>query len=643
MRTKTILTLYISLLYFNLCSAKIGDITFYRHNPVYIEFERDSLKKYDAYILEDNRRIVYSEEKRFVTRHKIVHIENSESINDFNKIYIYIPYGGEIENLQARSIKKDGSVIDLNKNNIKEITELEDNASYKIFAIEGAETGCQIEYSYTISMPTFDTGIEELSSNYPIKSATVVIQGTKYLKVHSKPYNMNETKSEVDYGYTYSSKNLLPIPKEEYASESSNSPFVIYGIKSSPAGDLIFSKYEYVATYLYYTFNNFDTKQKGKFYKYIKEFTTVQRTFDVIQKINSTIKKNFFFVDDYTEELEDIASIVKTGKANKKGMTKLFCIAFKILGINYQVWATCDKYQFQFDSEFCSRYYVTDYLIYLPAYERFVHATTANSQVGIVPSYLDGNMALVTNPDRKETFKEINSSTSKHDGTELAVYVKLNINEGHSIISLTETGKGYVAYSHNVDMYYSDSEDERNQVILDNLDWRYPDCEVLSYNWINKESWGNLDSCYDYDCKRSYFAELKSGTLYDRIGEKLILNVGSLIGPQNELYNQESRTQPIVNGYNKSYSFSITIEIPDGYKFVDQQNLNIHNEFKSSSGIAKCGFKSSYEIVGNLIVITIYEFYDQINLSKSEYDDFKRVINSAADFNKSAILFEKIN
>ena len=68
------------------------------------------------------------------------------------------------------------------------------------------------------------------------------------------------------------------------------------------------------------------------------------------------------------------------------------------------------------------------------------------------------------------------------------------------------------------------------------------------------------------------------------------------------------------------------------------EKININKNYISNAAvIAK--FESSYKIEGNTLFISIEEFYKSLNYSKFKYNDFRNVINAAADFNKLEISF----
>ena len=120
--------------------------------------------------------------------------------------------------------------------------------------------------------------------------------------------------------------------------------------------------------------------------------------------------------------------------------------------------------------------------------------------------------------------------------------------------------------------------------------------------------------------------------------KRYTFNLGSVIGTQSELYSNNKRINPIEIRYPNYYDYKISVKIPRGYKVEGIENINI-NENYISNGEIIAKFESRYVIEGNKLNISIEEFYKSLNYSKSKYNDFRKVINAAADFNKLDIVF----
>ena len=106
------------------------------------------------------------------------------------------------------------------------------------------------------------------------------------------------------------------------------------------------------------------------------------------------------------------------------------------------------------------------------------------------------------------------------------------------------------------------------------------------------------------------------------------------------MYSDNERVNPIEIRYPNFYEYSINIKIPRGYKVEDANRININKKYVSNGNIT-AKFHSTYTINKNLLTITIEEFYKSLKYSKAKYQDFREVINAAADFNKLEITFIK--
>lgn len=627
------------------------DTVFYRENPIFITLNDEDTKDGSAVIIEDNRYINYkyplsNTAWRIVTRHSIVYIKTSEGLDDNNKIFIQLPKEGTITFLKARSISPSGKIIELDKSNIKEMKDYDGGGNLKVFAIEGAEIGGQIEYSYTVKTPQYDSGKEMFSKEYKTLRASVLI---KYVKgiyaLDSKALNSDYIieSEKIDGNISYTFKNILPISKEENSTPEANRTFVEYKMINTPFRyDFSYTNYKTVIRQL--KFNFLTTTVTGSTVKKIlKSFTGIsENEEETIRNLNAYVKRNFHYKNEYLNSYENLATIGKTKVANDLGMTKLFCRLLSELNIEYEVLVTSDKNESWLDTNYCSRYSLDQYALYFPQYDSYLYPSSTYMQYGLLPWWIIGNQALVISKDNDEpNFKEIPSLVADSNCTNLKINVNMDLSDNSTIYSIDQFGLGYVAATYNSSIYFSETEQEKEQELEDIVNWRYPNDEILEVKMIDSVKWGDISYCHDFACKRELKASVKSTSFYERAGDKLLLKVGSLIGPQNELYSEIKRIQPITTHYNKSYVFEINIPIPEGYSYGGDQNGKISNLFQDDKGENIASFDSTIDIIDNTIVIKIYEYYAKVNIDKKYYEDYRRVINSAADFNKSIILLIK--
>ena len=123
-------------------------------------------------------------------------------------------------------------------------------------------------------------------------------------------------------------------------------------------------------------------------------------------------------------------------------------------------------------------------------------------------------------------------------------------------------------------------------------------------------------------------------------GEKRIFNVGKLIGEQMELYKEKERYHDLEFQFAHGYTRKIEITYPAGYVASNLEQLNYKEVYTDKSDTI-FAFISTYTTQANKIIITIREWYKGVSYPKSVWEDYRRVVNAAANFNKFNIFFTK--
>ena len=106
------------------------------------------------------------------------------------------------------------------------------------------------------------------------------------------------------------------------------------------------------------------------------------------------------------------------------------------------------------------------------------------------------------------------------------------------------------------------------------------------------------------------------------------------------MYNEKPRQHPVNIDFTHEYVREITVNIPTGMKASGLESLKIDRECKNEAGELMAAFHSEYEVKGNQLVIRIRESYLHMNLPLSLYEDFRAVVNAAADFNRVSLILE---
>lgn len=129
--------------------------------------------------------------------------------------------------------------------------------------------------------------------------------------------------------------------------------------------------------------------------------------------------------------------------------------------------------------------------------------------------------------------------------------------------------------------------------------------------------------------------------MLEEAGNKYLFKIGQLIGPQSQLYQDTVRHTPIEDHYNHSYHRELAFTIPDGYKVTNLDALNMDVYDSTATANHTMEFHSYYKTDGNKVTCYIDEYYTQLRYPISMYEQFRRVINASADFNKVVLFLEK--
>ncbi|HEX6916112.1 MAG TPA: hypothetical protein VF145_12775, partial [Chitinophagaceae bacterium] len=134
--------------------------------------------------------------------------------------------------------------------------------------------------------------------------------------------------------------------------------------------------------------------------------------------------------------------------------------------------------------------------------------------------------------------------------------------------------------------------------------------------------------------------DIRSSSLIERAGNKILVKIGEIIGPQEEMYQEKPRQLPVELDFPHMLERKIVFKIPYGYRVKNPGDLNFDITHKRGQQVTM-GFESSYSIEGDLLTVIIRESYREMQYPLSAFEDFKNVINAAADFNKVVLVLEK--
>jgi hypothetical protein len=593
------------------------------------------------YVLEDDQFLMYS------TIHKIILVNSNEAIQKHNRIIISMNSTLDLVDLKARSISKDGKVVNFDMTNLKELKDEAGDKSYRIFAIEGIELGSEIEYYFTRKMYAnlFDRVF--VQNDAPIKNSSFLLSCPKHLKFEFKSYlgypPVKEESAEERNVYTVSMADIEGLKEEPFSYFSANRKRIEFKLayNTARAGARLYT-WDDAAKNFYTRLTSLTKDEEKSLEKYFKSLGDNAaekidvRIKNIEQKIKTTVQ-----VDKEGkggEATGQINSILKYKIASREGITRLMVAVFNKANIATHVVLTCSREDVPFDGSFDTWGYLDDYILYFPATKGFVAPYHFEQRYPFVPHELTSQNGLFIEPfvmgevkSGLASIQHIPAMGSDVSYDNLVMDVKFSSDLSQNLIVQKRSFGGYnAAY---LTPYYPMMSKEDQQNMVDNITKQTaPDAKITRWTAKPFANGINDDFLIDVDFSSSHFLE--------KAGPRLLFKVGELIGPQTEMYRDDKRTTLVQNDFNRLYDRKITVTIPDGYVIKNPEVLNFNVLFKDKEKTS-FAFVSKHEIKGQVLEIVINEFYREIEVPVSRYEDFRKVVNAAADFNKVTLVLEK--
>ncbi|PBQ31946.1 hypothetical protein CNR22_09245 [Sphingobacteriaceae bacterium] len=591
---------------------------------------------YDA----DGQAILYE------TVHIIYHVNSTKAIDAVNKGYMALGSILEEIDLKARCITPENKVLYLNKSTVKSVDNLDDDGAYKIFAIDGVDAGCDVEILYINKKSFHAYAYFYLQPRSPLAYFETRIISPKNLVFETKTYNgldnfVNEKNDTTKNTWVLIKKNIPAVEKEKYSVGKAGEMGYVYQLaynmdrkKSKIYTWDIISREYYTALYAL-------EKNETKLVEKILDKNKISKLSSSAEKakaLDSYIKTTYEISESYGSlTFEKGLDTKKMGNSNTM---KLYIGALKFMQIPFELILAPERSELKFDSKFPSYVYMKEYLIYFPETNKYLSPLSLYSRYGFADPDMLSNEGLFI---KEVNIGDISSSTAKTKSISTTDYKDSYHNSDVKAVLDFDNKSAKMEVNQNIAGY--------NAYYLQPI-YRYLTVEQKEELHKNYYLTENSEGVKDFEVKgfeeQDLFVKpllikftMEQNDFLESAGNKFIFKAGLLIGPQAELYQEEKRKTPAQMDYPHYLSRNLEINIPTGFKATNLKDLVI-DKVCVLEGQEIASFKSSYEIKDNKILIKVYEDYRAINYPLDVFENFKAVINAAADFNKKNIIFEKI-
>ncbi|MEQ8471283.1 MAG: DUF3857 domain-containing protein [Marinoscillum sp.] len=583
----------------------------------------------------------------YKTTHKIFKVNNEEALQSTNRIYIPLRTTIELKAVKARAITKDGKVTNLDQNNIKELEDEE--SGMKIFAIEGAEVGGEIEFYYTQKIVGNTFGVEYFQDDYPILKAEFSVATPENLEYEFKVRNDERSVVQTDTTdkenrYHFIAENVPALYEESFSAYHASLKRIDFKLAyNSVAGKKRINTWGDAGKRVYDQVCLRDKSDQKAVVSIAKQTRqTADSGLSGLKAAEHFIKTNYYY-DKQVNSDGDRVDFIKSNKfGSARGYTRLYVGLIEYFGLNYELVLSCDRFKMRFDPDFDNWNYLDDYLIYLPKFDLYLAPTAFSFRIGTIPSDMITNYGLFIKPEQIQDFNypvsrtdQIPEPTYKDNFDNLYIDVSFSDELENTLVHVRRSYLGYSAQYYKASMMVL--EDDRKKEMLDEtVKFLALDAEIDKINVIESDM-----SAQNWDKPFTVESDFRAKGYLQRAGNTVLLKVGQLIGPQSEMYQETTRQTEVVNAYNRGYYREITIKIPEGYKVENPESINLLEEVKSGDRSIYL-FDASHSIDGQVIKIKIDEWYDQVHYPLADFEAFRKVVNAAADWNKVTLVLKEI-
>jgi len=626
---------------------KRNEIPSYLEDEVSVVFLDKSMIEY-FYLAEEENVVLYK------THHIIRWLGTTDAVERYNAIYI--PLGeGTLEKLKVRSISPDGKVVISGQDNLKEIKDEESGRGYKMFAIEGIEKGSEIEYFYTTKEPVFggnQEGREYMQTGTPTRNVSFELISPSFLDFEVKSYNglpdaeLTEDSVSEKRIQRIELDSIPPLFDEPFAYADPNKMRADYKLAYNLGANSRQRFYTWAdaAKQIYAIYCQARDKKEEKAIKKIYKEIEIKGKDDEqtrIRKIENYLKTKIRGTESPAANFSSIEEIEETKIANERGLVRLFTMIFELAEVDYELILTSDRSEVKFDADFDYWGNMREFLIYFPNTKKYLSPAVPLYRYGIVPDTWTATnglfirrMKVGDNTFGMGTVRKI--EPLEGDQNFSTIHLKMKFNEDMDAVeaNLKYAFGGLSAVGIQPIIPYL-SKEKRTEMIENVLKGLSEDAE---FNDIELEN-----EAMNTDLLENEFAiktNFESKSWIEKAGNKYLFTIGKCIGPQSELYQEKKRKLAVENGHNRIYKRTLIFEVPKGYQVKNLEDLKLNVVFEKDNK-KNCGFISNYKQEGNTITVDVFEYYYEIYLPLENFEDYRKVINAAADFNKIVLVLEK--
>lgn len=604
-------------------------------NPVFKEIP-EKYKDQPAIVLLDKRwihtRVGYYAFATFIMNHVAIKINSRDEINKYNKVAANNNgITRDTRDFHARVIKPNGEIKPIPQESIvqREIDKIQS------IVFEGVEAGDILEYYFILKELPNNYNVEVFQREIPVLDAKLIAtgNGVYYNFFESPEFARTGNRSKE----VYQASDIFPY-KEEV-----NSRFVHNIVKIICLADTSIPTSKSWKIFLPTVFRkpSFIHFKKNKARNFIENLKVNDLSLEEkLTKLDLHIKENFEFIE-YGEKAKKVTDLNDGSlKLNMRDIFHLYGFALQEFNIHYLVVSGLERYYGDIDPLIRKPGLPHSMMYFIPETNKFLSPTEKYLPYGYPAYEFQWTRGVSFNPNgRSKRINDFQFPVAPSDFTVISTENTIQLSEDLSQMFLEKkyASTGYSAHKERYFIKYTKKNKEEKELkdVLESIVMNGSDVKIKDYKISNIEFTNNHTNT-------PFLIETNleiNEPFIENAGNLVLVNIGKVIGKQSNLYQETERVHDIDMKYAKKYHHTIKFDIPDNYEIESISDLNF-SENMFNDELTNCSFQSKAKLENNTIIIEVNEVYKGITYPKDKYDEYRKVINAAADFSKASVILK---
>ncbi len=504
------------------------------------------------------------------------------------KSTIDIPYYGRanISNIQGRTIKPNGEIIELKKDAIFERTIVKFGKlklKAKSFAMPSVEPGAIIEYRYKESRPTSYHTRLEFQQDVPVQSIKYYVKplASSTYRLWLKSFQCNPTPLVKEREFQMTSLSNVPAFKEEPRMVPENqvrSWLLLYYTESDKSEP---EKYWKDLGKKEYNENKAALKVNDDIRKVATEVvgdaSAIEQKLERLLTYCRTKVKNIYddaatLTDEDRKKLKEnksTADTIKNGYGTRRDIDLLFAALATAAGFEARLVMVSDRSDVFFDPNFANDYFLDDRIIAVKAENGWKYFSPSSIYVpaGMLDWRNEGLKGLLTDP-KEPTFIDLPISAAEKSVERTIGKLKLN-EEG------TIEGDVHIEFTGHLAAYMKEENDEesveKRETMLKDMVKRHLGAAEISNLKIENVTDPVKPFIYTFHIKVPNYAT--------RTGKRLFLQPAFFQFGEAAVFTNTQRKYPVYFEYPYVENSHVEIELPAGF---EMDNAEAPSSFNAS-------------------------------------------------------------